>query len=340
MKTLVSVIVPNYNHQNFLAERMDSIINQSFQDYEIIIFDDASTDNSLAVLNKYKNHPKVSQFIINEKNSGSPFMQWKRGIELAEGDYIWIAETDDFAEKDFLEKTVAILKQNQKSGFVYSDSMVVDGEGNKLGLWSKHKNSFFKTNRWSNDYEACGRNEVLDYLFYKVTINNASAVLFRRDNLLAINLDKLVKYKNVGDLFTYMSVSLQGNISYISLPLNNYRDHLLNTTKKNQKSGVLYVERISCFGKMIDVLCSNATSVVDKEKLAKASRFITKKNGFGMIDYGYRIQFIDFITKLSNYKILKTNEANIFKFLFKIYSYDIYKLKGLSKKVIKRKLKK
>ena len=64
---LVSVIVPNYNHAPFLEERINSILNQSYDNYELIILDDKSTDNSLEVIKKYRDHVRVSDVIVNEK---------------------------------------------------------------------------------------------------------------------------------------------------------------------------------------------------------------------------------------------------------------------------------
>ncbi|WP_179319489.1 glycosyltransferase family 2 protein [Winogradskyella helgolandensis] len=110
MSKLVSVILPNYNHEAFLQERLDSIFNQTYQNYEVIILDDCSTDNSLKILDRYKYHTKVSHFIVNTTNSGSPFKQWKKGLDLAQGDYIWIAESDDFCDFNFLESQLDYLK--------------------------------------------------------------------------------------------------------------------------------------------------------------------------------------------------------------------------------------
>ena len=103
MNPKVSVIVPNYNHASYLKQRIDSILNQTFQDFEVIILDDCSTDNSLEVLSHYKNHNKVSHCVFNDTNSGSTFKQWDKGIQLAKGEWIWIAESDDWAEPEFLE---------------------------------------------------------------------------------------------------------------------------------------------------------------------------------------------------------------------------------------------
>lgn len=109
---MVSVILPNYNHKPFLKQRLDSIFNQTHQNFEVIILDDASTDSSVSFLNKYKNHPKVSHFIVNKENSGSPFKQWEKGLQLAKGDFIWIAESDDFCELNFLESHLKFMENS------------------------------------------------------------------------------------------------------------------------------------------------------------------------------------------------------------------------------------
>jgi glycosyltransferase involved in cell wall biosynthesis len=106
----VSIILPNYNHAKYLQKRLDSICNQTYQNFELIVLDDCSTDDSLKLLEAYKSHPKVTHFKVNEKNSGSPFKQWQKGISLAKGDYIWIAESDDFCELNFLESQLDLLQ--------------------------------------------------------------------------------------------------------------------------------------------------------------------------------------------------------------------------------------
>ena len=111
----VSVIVPSYNHSHYLTERLNSIFNQTCKAIEVIILDDASTDSSVDILSEFKNHPKVTHYLINEQNSGSPFLQWQKGLELAKGDYIWIAESDDACELDFLSTQLECLAKSQAS---------------------------------------------------------------------------------------------------------------------------------------------------------------------------------------------------------------------------------
>ena len=74
----VSVIVPCYNHAPYLKQRIESILNQTYQNFELILLDDVSPDESAEILLSYKDHPKVSHCIINEKNSGSTFHQWNK----------------------------------------------------------------------------------------------------------------------------------------------------------------------------------------------------------------------------------------------------------------------
>src|SRR6266567_649594 len=124
----VSVIVPSYNHCRYLSERIDSILGQTFGDFEVIVLDDASTDGSPAVLADYYAKPRV-RIVVNARNSGSAFPQWNRGIGMAKGDYIWIAESDDSADPRFLETLVPILDDDPTLGLVYCQSRLIDVGG-------------------------------------------------------------------------------------------------------------------------------------------------------------------------------------------------------------------
>ena len=107
---LVSIIVPNYNHAKYLHQRLDSIFNQTCTNFEVILLDDLSTDNSIEILNSY-NDSRISHRFYNKENSGSPFRQWKKGLEAAKGELVWIAESDDWADVSFLEKMIPLFSQ-------------------------------------------------------------------------------------------------------------------------------------------------------------------------------------------------------------------------------------
>jgi glycosyltransferase involved in cell wall biosynthesis len=72
---LISVVIPNYNHAQFLEKRIESVLNQTYKNIEIILLDDKSTDNSIDIIKKYEQNPVVSHVLQNTENSGSPFLQ-------------------------------------------------------------------------------------------------------------------------------------------------------------------------------------------------------------------------------------------------------------------------
>lgn len=129
---LVSVVVPNYNYARYLPERMESIFSQTFQDYEVILLDDCSTDNSKEIIEQYRNHPKVSAIVYNDQNSGSPFKQWRKGVEMAKGKYVWIAESDDSAKPEFLATGVNLLEENPEAVLAFMGADIMDGDGKSL----------------------------------------------------------------------------------------------------------------------------------------------------------------------------------------------------------------
>ena len=102
MLPLVSVIIPNYNHAPYLKERIDSVLSQTYKEFEVLILDDCSSDESKEIIESYRNNKHISNIVFNEKNTGNTFIQWNKGISLAKGKYIWIAESDDVAKPTFL----------------------------------------------------------------------------------------------------------------------------------------------------------------------------------------------------------------------------------------------
>ncbi len=218
----VSVIIPNYNHAHFLKRRIDSILVQTYYNIEVIILDDCSTDNSNEIIKNYSAHPRVKQVIYNEKNSGSPFLQWKKGIDHAIGDWIWIAESDDYADPKFLETLVSATEINKQAGLVYCDSVIVINDIAQEDTFAVKRNKNLKTLRWESNYVNDGMAEIEDYLLPHGTINNTSAVLFNREILLRVNPFD-VSFKFIGDKYAFIKVLSISSILYVNQPLNYYR---------------------------------------------------------------------------------------------------------------------
>lgn len=225
---MFSVIIPNYNHARFLRKRIDSVLNQSFVDFEVIILDDQSTDGSKEIIESY-NDERISHKIFNTENSGSPFRQWKKGIELAKYDYIWIAESDDFCESDFLESGEKILKENPDVSLYYSDSHLI-GENeepysNTIQKFTKELNPKL----WNDDHKINGKEYVKKYLLNKNFILNASSVIFKKD--LGIKaVENILEFKTSGDWLFYVQILQTGSV-YFHAQKQNYFRHLLQSTR-------------------------------------------------------------------------------------------------------------
>lgn len=235
----VSVIIPNYNHASFLKERIESVLQQDYSDFEVIIIDDCSTDNSNEIIVTYSKHPKVSKIIYNKTNSGSPFLQWKQGLSYASGQWIWIAESDDLAEKNFLSQTIALAHQNKNAAIVYSDALIINADGLLSGYarFSEIKNRDFNTAKWNLSYLKNGVAELKENLALVCTINNASAALLKKD-LLQKHISEIARFCFHGDWLTYITLAAQGEIIYSPLTLATVRMHKtswLNRTSQSAK---------------------------------------------------------------------------------------------------------
>src|ERR1035438_10369906 len=159
----VSVVIPNYNHSRFLPRRIDSVLKQSFRDFELVLLDDCSTDDSRSILSKYADDPRV-RIEFNEVNSGSPFKQWNKGVELALGEYVWIAESDDYADERLLEKLVARLDAEPKAAFAYCRSWRVSLDDRTDGFVDPWYVGGNQQHRWTADYCADGLLECRNHM--------------------------------------------------------------------------------------------------------------------------------------------------------------------------------
>jgi glycosyltransferase involved in cell wall biosynthesis len=216
----VTAVVPNYNHGRFLRARLDSVLAQTYRDFEVVFLDDASTDDSLRVFDDYRANPRLRTF-FNDVNSGCVFKHWNKGVREARGDYVWFAESDDVAHPRFLETLVPLLDRNPQVGLAFANSHVIDARGRILGGLDSATRPLHPT-RWDADYINDGREECRWYLAQINTIPNASAVLFRKE------LYERVGPANdgmmlMGDWEMWVKLLLVSDVAYVAEPLNHFR---------------------------------------------------------------------------------------------------------------------
>lgn len=149
MKKLITVVIPAYNHDKFISATVESVLQQSWQELELLIIDDGSTDRTAEIIQSYAD-PRLSYFY--QKNQDA-YNTINRGIRMAKGDYVAILNSDDVYTTDRLERMV---EAQQKSGAVclFSDVIPIDAQGQQL------TDPQFGWNRWHqknrNFYQNCG----------------------------------------------------------------------------------------------------------------------------------------------------------------------------------------
>ena len=225
---LVSVIIPNYNHAAFLDKRLSSIFKQTFNDYEVILLDDASTDSSQKIIKKFKKFKKFKS-IINNENSGNTFKQWNLGVNNANGEYVWIAESDDFADPKLLNRLVTVLNNNQNVGISYCQSYFVNENDEIIGSHLDNL-SKFDTALLKKQFVISGKDLLKNFMISINVIPNASAVLFRKKVYERIG-GAVENMQLCGDWMTWSKISLNTDVAFIAEPLNYYRIH--NSTVRN-----------------------------------------------------------------------------------------------------------
>ena len=229
----VSVILPNYNYAHHLPQRIASILNQSIPVWEIIFLDDKSSDDSSEVARELLQNCSIRYRIVeNLENSGSVFAQWQKGVDLAAGDLVWIAEADDWAARDFL-KVASAAFVDPHVVVSYTQSNQVSGTGEILSASYLDYVADVDPQRWRKPFVAEGADELANGLSVKNTLPNASGVLFRREVLQRVlrkHMDEIRTYRVAGDWCVYARMAGEGKFAYDPRPLNYHRRHAESVT--------------------------------------------------------------------------------------------------------------
>jgi glycosyltransferase involved in cell wall biosynthesis len=239
----VSIIVPNFNHAQYLRERLDSIYGQTYANFEVILLDDCSSDDSVAILHEYaERYPFKTICRFNDVNSGGVFNQWKQGLEMATGELVWIAESDDYCSDNLLEELVRYF-QNQAVMLAFANTKFVCDTPPRVA-WSL------------KDYLADLGLDICDLPFIKSAhslvkscwaikniVPNVSGAVFRHPGKMPLLNDPIwLKMRLCGDWVFYLSIIRGGLVAYSPEATNNYRQHSLNTSVNAQREDIYYKE--------------------------------------------------------------------------------------------------
>ena len=260
---LVSVIVPNYNHARYLEQRLDSVFGQTYQNFEVIILDDCSTDNSLEVINRYKDNPHLSQIVVNETNSGSVFKQWDKGINLAKGELIWIAESDDYCELNMLEELVKAYLA--KPNVVVAFCQYILDYGEFLNMGKEHVTNYYN-----------GKNFICNRIVRFCEIRNASGAIFSKSAYSHVSKEYL-SYRSCGDMRFWVEILVQGTCAKVGKNLTYFRQNQSSVTGGNDKLGIVQLETKQ--------ICNFVEATYHLTTWQKYTMYLYKRRAYSNMEY-------------------------------------------------------
>jgi glycosyltransferase involved in cell wall biosynthesis len=265
----VSVVVPSYNHAPYLRRRLRSVLNQTYRDIEVIVLDDASTDQSAAIVGEFTGDGRL-RFFLNAANSGSPFKQWNKGVGLARGEYVWIAESDDYADERFLERLVGMLESNPSCGMACCESWYVYGEAPPTTRTNESHQP--ENGRWREDYVVDGATECAEHLIRCNTMPNASAVVFRRALYQRVGgADESMRL--CADWLLWVTLLTSSDLAHVGEPLNYYRCHTAAVRKQNEATATTAAEVYRIIARIKDH-AAVAPQTLDEVLTFRAQRFV------------------------------------------------------------------
>jgi len=225
MTPTVTFVVPCYKLAHLLKECIDSILGQSFRDFEILIMDDCSPDNTAEVAQSFDD-PRV-QYIRNNPNLGS-LRNYNKGISLARGKYIWLISADDYLRRPYiLEKYVSLLESNPGVGYTFCTGVgVLHGKETGLLKFATYGN---------HDRIVNGRQFLRTLIHYNLVL--AASGLVRRECYEKVGMFPLERGMVwTGDWYLWCAFALHYDVGYFAEPMVCYREHELSMTSVLKRS--------------------------------------------------------------------------------------------------------
>ncbi|WKV08014.1 glycosyltransferase family 2 protein [Thermoanaerobacterium sp. CMT5567-10] len=243
----VSIIIPVYNAEKFIAETIKSVLHQTYTNWEMILVDDYSSDDSQKIINCFAQKDNRIKYIRLEKNCGAAVAR-NTGLEIAKGRYIAFLDSDDLWEPNKLEKQIKFMEEN-KIGFSFTSYRLIDEEGNDLNKIVTVPNKVNYNNLLKNTIIGCltvmiDKNIIGDFRMPLVRAGQDTAtwlsILRRGFEAYGIN-EPLAKYRKVSGSISSNKIkalkrswNIYKNIEKLPLPklCYVYSCYVINAIKK------------------------------------------------------------------------------------------------------------
>ncbi|MGL2988122.1 glycosyltransferase [Flavobacterium sp. RSSA_27] len=270
---LVSIVFTSYNHQEYLRQALDSLVNQTYPNTEIIIIDDCSTDGSQEILREYEDYVNIN-LKLQSQNSGSYVKASNFGASFAKGDYILFAQCDDFAEANQIEVLLKAFESNPSVGVAFSKSNLVNEKGKTFADDFYRREKSFKAAVKENGLIKADK--MKEFLSFSCVIPNLSAALIKHELFKEIN-GLSDQYLVVADWEFWLDLTEKTDFYYVSEPLNYFRQHA-TTIRSSIKMKTQIVEIYKMFYNHIE---KNQLDPIQEHKI---------KMGAGAVWFSYFVE--------------------------------------------------
>ncbi|MGH9380125.1 MAG: glycosyltransferase [Thermoanaerobaculia bacterium] len=223
----VSAVVPNYNHARFLEQRLDSILAQTYPHVDVLVLDDCSTDDSCDIIERYQDrHPGRIRTLFNDSRSGNVFRQWRKGVDETDGELVWICESDDDCEPDFLAKLVPHFRDRAVS-VAFGRIQFIEQNGRPREGLDEYRESA-EAGIWNGPLTRPAREWFANGFGVNNLIANVGGCLWRRPALSDAVWREAESYAVLGDWFLHAKVAGGGKIAWEPEAVAYFRQHGAN----------------------------------------------------------------------------------------------------------------
>lgn len=219
----VSVCIPTYNYGHYLSEAIESVLNQTHEDFELLVVDDASQDDTDRIVQGYVAKDSRVRYLRNQTNIGM-VNNWNRCMREAKGKYIKYLFGDDvFSSPMLLEKMIEILDSDESVSLVGSSRLIIDENSKQVDIWSFYDSDVSKDGK-----------EIINTCLLQLRnyIGEPTVVMFRKSQA-SRGFDS--RYKQLVDLEMWFHLLEQGRYHYFKDSLSSFRIHSEQQTRKNEK---------------------------------------------------------------------------------------------------------
>ncbi len=269
----ISVCIPVYNGEQFLEYAIASVLNQKFDDYELMLVDDCSTDNSREIIKRFKSQYPYIKYYRNETNLGIT-RNWNRCIELSRGDYVIILHQDDTLLDNALEKEARVLDEKPEVGVVFGNTKVRYLPSDKIVIYPG----------WSTPFSLNGY-DFARYMLSHVNVIYCPTVMIRRTCLQKYGVfDE--RFEIFEDYEMWLRLALRDvDFVYLHHPIAMYTYHETNTSRRVIREGNNIKEHHY-------ILESHAGAIKDVFKDHAQELLGNFKQTFGYLCIGYAVNLL------------------------------------------------